>query len=264
MIGSSYLRGRESYDEGRTKGYIGLEKRYRNKWRRSVSFRVEDVDVGSLDFDAPQEIIDDKGSNLIAGIRLGVGKDARDDRFDPTKGYRFVAGIEQAAMDHTFTVVTSTLTQYRTIYVDLADRKTVLATKLHGGAIAGNAPAFEKFYAGGSASIRGFDYRGISTRGLQTGVASPERKDPIGSDWIILANAEIIMPLVTESLSALFFIDSGAIDTGGYRAAIGAGIEIKIPHWFGPIPMRFELATPIFKDSQDETQTFSFTVGGFF
>ena len=120
------------------------------------------------------------------------------------------------------------------------------------------------FYAGGSRSIRGFDYRGVSTRGLQTNVADPQREDPIGSDWIILGNAELIVPVVSDNLSALLFVDSGVIDSGGYRASIGTGIQIMLPHWFGPVPMRFEVAVPISKDDEDDTQFFSFSVGRLF
>jgi outer membrane protein assembly factor BamA len=54
------------------------------------------------------------------------------------------------------------------------------------------------------------------------------------------------------------------IDTGGYRAAMGTGIQILLPQWFGPVPMRFELATPFMKGEDDETQIFSFSIGGLF
>jgi len=57
-------------------------------------------------------------------------------------------------------------------------------------------------------------------------------------------------------------VDSGLIDSGGYRAAVGTGIQILIPQWFGPVPMRFEIAAPFMKDSEDDTQVFSFSVGG--
>jgi outer membrane protein insertion porin family len=151
----------------------------------------------------------------------------------------------------------------------LAERKTVLSTKLQASTIIGNAPVFEKFYAGGSHTLRGFDYRGVSTRGLPTtaaGVPIPgaKKKDPIGSDWLILANAEVTMPLVSENFAMLFFLDSGLIDSGGYRASIGTGIQILIPQWFGPVPMRFELAAPFMKDNEDETEVFSFSVGRLF
>jgi len=264
ITGSSYERDRESYNEQRTRGYLGLEKRYKNKWRRSVTFRLENVDVDSLDTDAPKEIVADKGDNALAGIRFGIGKDNTDDKFNPSRGYTFNAGFEPVAGDHTFGVLSGTYRWYKTLYEDLAERKTILATKLHAGAIFGDAPAFEKFYAGGQGSIRGFEYRGVSTRGLQQNVTTPKRKDPIGSDWVFLANAEVAVPVITEHISALFFVDSGAIDSGNYRASIGTGIQIMLPQWFGPVPMRFELAVPLTKDSEDETQAFSFSIGRLF
>jgi len=72
------------------------------------------------------------------------------------------------------------------------------------------------------------------------------------------------MPLISDNFAALFFVDSAAIDTGSYRAAIGTGIQIQIPNWFGPVPMRFEIAAPFMKDDVDKTRSFSFSVGGLF
>ena len=72
------------------------------------------------------------------------------------------------------------------------------------------------------------------------------------------------MPLQSDTFAALFFVDSGAIDSGGYRASVGTGIQLLIPRWFGPVPMRFEIATPIMRDSGDETQAFSFSIGRLF
>ncbi len=264
VMGSSYERWRESYNEKRTKGYVGFEKRLKNKWRKSISFRLENVDLSSVDIDAPKEVIDDKENNSLAGLRVGIGRNMTDSKYNPSEGYSFNAGYEQVGGDYTFGVLRGTFRYYKTLFEDLAERKTILATKLYGGAIVGDAPVYEKFYAGGQGSLRGFDYRGVSTRGLQTGVASPQRKDPIGSDWIFLANAEVIVPLAGDNLSALFFVDSGIIDTGNYRAAIGTGIQIMIPQWFGPVPMRFEIAVPFMKSDGDETQVFSFSVGRLF
>lgn len=269
VIGSSYEREQECYDEGRTRGYVGFEKRYKNRWRRSIGFRAENVDVDDIDFDAPKEIKDVDGGNAIAGVRFGIGRGLTDDRFNPSAGYSFNTSYEQVAGDHTFGILSATCRWYRTVYEDLAERKTVFGTKLHAATVLGDAPPFGKFYAGGSRSIRGFDYRGVSTRGRPTTaggvpIAGAEKKDPIGSDWIFLANAEVTVPLVGDNLSALFFIDSGAIDSGNYRAAVGTGIQILLPQWFGPVPMRFEIATPVMKDNEDETQVFSFSVGQLF
>lgn len=265
VTGSSWERDRESYDEGRIKGYIGFDKRYnRNRWHRSIGFRAEEVEVDSIDLDAPTEIKSVEGSNFIAGIKLGIKHDSTDDEFNPTTGSIFDASYEQVGGDHTFGIVKGTQRWYMTLHEDLAERKTVLVVKLLAATTVSDAPPFEKFYAGGTGTygIRGFDYRGVSTRGQNT--VTLEEDDPIGSDWLFLANTEVTVPLTGESLSLLFFVDSGMIDSGGYRVSTGAGIQILIPQWFGPVPMRFELATPIIKDDKDETRVFNFSVGRLF
>lgn len=254
------------YDEGRVKGYVGFEKRYKNHWRRSIGLRVENVQVDDIYVYAPKEIFDVKGYNFQTGVRFGIGRDMTDDRFNPSNGYKFNAGYEQITGDEDFGILQGSVVGFRTLHQDLADRKTVLAMKLLGATTFNYAPPFERFYGGGTSmySIRGFDYRGVSTRGLQTNVANPQREDPIGSEWIFLANAEVAVPVVSDNLSALFFVDSGAIDTGSYRASIGTGIQILIPQWSGPMPMRFEFAVPFMKDDDDETRVFSFSMRGLF
>ncbi|MBW2467614.1 MAG: outer membrane protein assembly factor BamA, partial [Deltaproteobacteria bacterium] len=193
VVASSYERVREAYDEERIKGYVGFEKRYKNKWRRSLSLRAEQVDVVDLDDRAPEEIQDVEGTNTLFGVRLGAGKNVTDDRFNPSKGYDFDFGYEQVGGDHSFGIASGTYRRYYTLHEDLAERKTVLSLKLHAASIVGDAPPFEKFYAGGSTSIRGFEYRGVSAR-------AGADEDPIGSDWIFLANAETAVPLVGENL----------------------------------------------------------------
>jgi outer membrane protein insertion porin family len=257
IAGSSWARGRESYDEQRKKGYLGFTRRMKEGRYRTLSFRFEDVGVENIDDDAPKEVRDVKGGNLLGGIRIGFGRDTTDEQFSPTKGISYEAGYEQVGGDHTFGILDGTYRWYKTLREDLAGRKTVLETKLYAATIIGDAPVFEKFYAGGLGSVRGFDYRGISPR-------SGSNKDPVGSNWIATASGEITVPLTKKALSGLLFVDTGMIDTGGIRAAVGIGIQIMIPQWFGPVPMRFELADPFIKNGDDNTQMFSFSVGSLF
>ncbi|MBN2019602.1 MAG: outer membrane protein assembly factor BamA [Sedimentisphaerales bacterium] len=262
--GSNWERYRESYNEERTKGFIGLEKRFKDKWRHGIGFRAENVEVKEIDANAPAEIQDVRGHNFLTGLRFSAGRDLTDSRFTPTTGENYDFGYEQVTGDFTFGILSGAYRRYFTLAEDLAERKTVLAIKLLGAAnIINDAPPFEKFYAGGTGTygIRGFEYRGVSTRAPRQ---NSTRKDPIGSDWIFLTNAETTIPLVGENISLLFFIDSGIIDTGGYRIGAGGGLQIMIPQWFGPVPMRFELAAPLLKDDEDETQAFSFSVGTLF
>lgn len=257
VAGSMFERGRESYDESRLTGTFGLDKRYPDDWHRGISFRAESVGVDDLDVTAPREIVEVKGDNMLFGTRFYIGRDTTDSRFRPSRGYNFDMGYEQVIGDHTFGILTATQRWYRTLHEDLAGHKTVLETKVHAGTVVGDAPPFEKFYVGGIGSMRGFDYRGISPR---SGVA----EDPVGSDWVLLGNFEVAVPLGSETFSWLFFTDIGTIEDGNPRASIGTGLQIQIPQFFGPVPMRFELGVPVLKDNQDDTQVFSFSVGALF
>ncbi|MCK5000787.1 MAG: BamA/TamA family outer membrane protein, partial [Anaerohalosphaera sp.] len=260
---SSFQRYQEVSEEERFRMYLGVEKRYEDRWRRGITLRVEEVTVGDLDSDAPSEIVKTKGRNDLFGLKFNIRKDTTNSRFTPSKGYHFNASYEQVTGDYTFGIVSATQRWYKTVYEDLAERRTILETKFHASSIVGDAPHFEKFFAGGSNSIRGFEYRGVSPRGINP-LTGTKGDVPIGSDWIVTANSELAVPITSEVFSWLFFADSGIVETGGVRASVGTGVQILLPQWFGPVPMRFEFAVPVAKDEQDDTQTFSFSVGALF
>jgi outer membrane protein insertion porin family len=266
VLGRSWKWFRESYDENRLKGAFEFEQRLGNYWRRSIGFRAENVRISDLDLDAPQEIRDVRGNSQLYGVKFGLGKTTVDDIYDPTVGWIGNAFYEQVTGDFTFGLLEGSYIHYIPLYEDVLGRKTVLSGRVRAATTVGDAPPFEKFYGGGTGhyGIRGFEYRGVSTRGFQTNVANPRKKDPIGSDWIFLAGTELVVPLIGQNFSAVFFLDSGTVDTGSYRLSIGGGIEIKLPQIFGNLPMRFELGFPLLKSEGDETQVFSFSGGGFF
>jgi outer membrane protein insertion porin family len=131
------------------------------------------------------------------------------------------------------------------------------AQALAAGQIFGDAPVFERFYGGGSGSIRGFEFRGISPR---QGI----RDDRVGGDFMLLTNAEYSFPLAGQVLRGVTFLDMGTVEPDfgihAWRAAIGVGARIYIKY-FGPIPLSFDLALPIAKQDGDNTQIFNFAFG---
>jgi outer membrane protein insertion porin family len=250
---SRYIRSLESYDETRTKGFVGFEERYKGGWRTGVDFRVEQVEVTNVDSNAPREISDWAGSNMLYGVRPNVGFDTTDNRFYPSKGIIFNAGYEQVTGCSTFGTLDGKFRWYKTVDEDFFERKTVLATKIQAAVTGADAPPFEKFYLGGSGSMRGFEFQGISKR---AGV----NDDAVGSDWMFMANTELAIPLNSDIFSLLVFVDSGTIQTGPYRVGAGSGLQIMVPQLLGPVPMRFEFTYPLRKGEQDETRVFSFSI----
>lgn len=262
---SAYVfdRGREVYTERRTGGMVSFGKRFERGrlrgWTGELAFRAEDASLRDPDIFAAREIHDDEGSHLLTSFKASLVRDRTDSRFVPTSGDRFHFGYEQFGIlggDESFGKITAGYTWYRTLRTDAFDRKSVLQLRAEGGAIIGDAPVFERFYAGGTGTIRGFEFRGVGPHmGLQN--------NNIGGDFLVLLGGEYSFPLIGESIRGLFFLDSGAVGSGVYRAAIGGGVRFTVD-LFGPVPLEFDLAIPVSSDADDEEQFFSFMVGRIF
>jgi len=154
--------------------------------------------------------------------------------------------------EFTYGAVSASVSYYRTVYMDLTERKTVWSSNIRGSQIVGDAPVFERYYAGGIGTLRGFDYRGVSPRGGAI-------DDPIGSDFLFLAGTEITHPFLEDVIYGKLFCDSGVVDEGPYRVGLGFGLELWIPQF--PVPMQFNFGFPVLFDDKDEKEVFSFSMG---
>ncbi len=255
-----FERGRDDYDEQRTGTTVSLGKRFLTGrfqgWSGELSFRMEDVTVDDIDVFASSEVRDDQGSNFLAAVKVTAVRDRTDNRFVPTSGDRTKIAYEQVAGPHIFGKLTGGYTWYRTLSTDVLERKKVLKLRGEGGVILGDAPVFERFFAGGTGSILGFDFRGVGERDgiIQTN---------IGGDFLLLLSAEYSYPLVGEKVRGHVFLNTGTAGTGAYRAAIGTGVRLTLD-LLGPVPLEFNLAMPVSSDSEDDEQVFSFLVGSLF
>ena len=250
-------RDRESYDEQRGGYMASVGRRFPNRWYVELAGRIEDVRLRNVDSTAPSEVRQDEGDNFLAGPKITFTRDRTDSRWMPSSGDRFQVSYEQIVGDHNFGEMVGDYRIYRTVWMDALDRKHIVAGRLTAGHIFGDAPVFERFYGGGIGSVRGFEYRGISPRGAGT-------SDQIGGEFMLLAGAEYTFPLVGDQLRGVLFLDTGTVEedfgVSSYRASAGFGVRWVIP-LLGQVPMSFDFGFPISKDSQDDTQIFSFSVG---
>ena len=121
-----------------------------------------------------------------------------------------------------------------------------------------NTPVYERFYAGGFRSMRGFEFRGVGPdiNGFK-----------VGGDFMFLNSAEYQVPIrANDQLYMVFFVDSGTVESTteikDYRVAAGFGLRITVP-MMGPVPIALDFGFPIVKAPTDNTQIFSFWVGFF-
>ncbi|MFM7836266.1 MAG: BamA/TamA family outer membrane protein, partial [Planctomycetaceae bacterium] len=100
---------------------------------------------------------------------------------------------------------------------------------------------FERYFAGGFQSFRGFRFRGVTPRD-DTGFS-------LGGTFQALGTVEYRLPLTADDMiSAVAFSDFGSVDDevtlSEFRATAGFGLRLTIPQ-MGPVPLAFDFAFPI-------------------
>jgi outer membrane protein insertion porin family len=149
-------------------------------------------------------------------------------------------------------------------YIKLAENYTFrYSLDLDYGKAYGNTtelPPFERFYAGGSRSVRGYSGNSLGEK--------DSNGDPVGGDRRVVTNLEMILPNPfserSQEIRLTGFIDGGYVwapgtqlDLGDMRYSAGVGLI-----WITPVGiMRFSLANPLNDKPGDDTTSFQFTLG---
>lgn len=262
-----FQRQRNAYDEQRLGFAFSLGKRFETGllegWAIEGALRVEGVDIDNLSTFPAKDIRDAKGTHTLTTLKGTIVRDTTDSILIPSEGYRLTLGWEQYGAfggDFSFSHASASATWYRTLRTDIFDRKSVLAVRGDIGANFGDTPVFERFYAGGFGSIRGFDFRGVSPR---AGVFD----NAVGGDFILLTGAEYSYPLYAKTLRGVVFVDMGTVEEDfeitDWRASVGFGFRLTVG-FFGPIPFVFDFGWPIAQAEDDSTRVFNFSVGASF
>ena len=262
-----FERGRVEFDERRAGGNVAFGRRLKweplKDWYGELALRVEEVNVDGLDIFTARRIRDDDGSTTLTSVKASLVRDHTDQRFIPTSGDRIRVSYEQFGVlggDAFFGKLLASYTWYKTLFRDEMERPHVISAKGSLGGIVGDPPVFERFYAGGIGSIRGFRFRGVSPRqGLDD--------DAVGGDFMLLLSSEYSFPLYGENLRGLVFTDMGTVEDNyeitQWRASIGGGVRLHLD-FFGPVPLEFDIAVPVLRDADDRDQVFSFFIGATF
>ncbi len=255
-----FTSGRETWDETRVGSVVSVGRLFKNRWYGEVAGRLESVNEDNLSSKAPPDVLASAGTSTLAGVKGTLVRDRTDSRWLPSTGDRIIVSYEQVAGDWDFGRLSGDYHTYYTVYVDALDRKHILAGRVTGATIFGDAPVYERFFGGGLGSVRGFDYRGISPR-------QGPGKEVVGGDFSFFAGGEYTFPIVGQNLRGVVFLDSGTVERNytitDYRVSTGVGLRIHVP-FFGQVPMNLNLGVPLMKSSDDDTQIFSFSIGWIF
>ncbi|MGO8703037.1 MAG: outer membrane protein assembly factor [Candidatus Brocadiia bacterium] len=235
---------------------IGVEKDLSDHWRVSFGPTIEGTEM----WDLSQHNIPDY--NAVNGYTPGYGAWSRlsytttPDTIIVNRGMRASLYVEPIYEDTPFVHSLLSASQFVPVYGEGFDAH-VLEVSANGGVIGGKAPVFDRFYAGGLGSVRGFDVWGISPQ--FDGV-------PIGGYWMLTGTAEYTFPIIHVGQEVYFrgamFTDYGDVETtpaelGRIRIGSGVGLRAVLPK-AGGLTAGINFGWPVISYRGDSTLVFTF------
>jgi translocation and assembly module TamA len=240
----------DAYDIFSVKGNAGVSYELTRQQTVSASLAVDYSDI--------EDALNPDGKRyLLVSTPLQYAFDNRDDKLNPTRGFRALAYVEptyDALNGNAFVK----LKGEGSAYYGLGDQnRFVLAGRVAMGSILGagldDVPADRRFYSGGGGSVRGYAYQGIG----------PEiNGKPTGG----LSYAETSVEIrynYNDKIGIVPFIDAGTVSARQFpdfgTVKVGAGIGVRYLTPFGPL--RVDVAVPLNPGPGDPSYGFYAGVG---
>ncbi len=239
------------YDETKTGGDIRLGREFSEYVRGNVAYRYERIEISDVDPTATNELKKEEGKNNISSVELSLTYDHRDNVFDPTRGEIIDGDFNIAGGafggDKDFFQFHARASKYFPIFGNsvLEFRTRLGLADAYGDT--DDVPIYERFFAGGAYSIRGYEERMV-------GPIDSVSKNPLGGNSLLIGSIEYTYP-VFDFLRFACFYDVGNvwkklsdIGSGGFKSGVGFGVRIKTP--IGPI--RLDYGIPLNKQAGED------------
>ena len=228
------------YDEERIGANIRFGKQFTEYISGGTSYRIEETEIDNLDTGASADLQREVGKNTLSIITFNLTRDTRDSVFSPTKGW-YLSGTTDVAGGFLGGDKDFYRLQMKTTYNIPLKFGSVLEFRLRTGIV--NAfndseyvPIFERFFAGGAYTIRGYNERKV-------GPLDSVTEDPIGGEGLVVGNIEYIIPIIDIIKLAAFF-DTGNVwsrvedfGSGSLKSGAGLGLRVKTP--IGPVNLDY-------------------------
>jgi len=276
LFGYPYLFGFDIYQHTRERerdvGYAWDERRRGFAFRFGkelteynslhLRMRFDEIKISDVAEDVSSELKAEAGEKSLHGLRLSFIRDKRDNIFDPHKGYYFNASVEDVGGFMGGDVDFIRYITQVSFYIPLFKKDWVLNLRLRSGIIdtygdTDRVPLYERFFAGGAYTIRGYDERSVGPR-------DPVSKDPIGGEAMLIGNAELTFPIYENIRGAVFYdignvwAEKDDIGSGGYKSSIGIGLRLKTP--IGPIRLDYGYGLD-YEEGEESNGKIHFSIG---
>ncbi|HWP01438.1 MAG TPA: autotransporter assembly complex family protein [Methylococcus sp.] len=202
---------------------------------------------GSVGLSGEQEAVTQQGITrdyTLLGVPLELKYDSTDSALDPTRGIRAAVTATPTqpvggAGGNTFVL----LQWAGSTYLDLGEPgRSVLALRGLIGDVQGagqlEIPPDKRFYAGGSATIRGYKYQSIGPRFATN--------RPAGGTAVVAGTVEFRQRFLKD-YGAVAFVDAGQVSADGppFTGTIGVGVGVGARYYTVIGPIRLDVAVPL-------------------
>ena len=230
----------------------------------SINRKLSDVWSATAGVTYEHEVIDQEDVgyhyNLLM-LPLSAYYDSTDlasPLLDPTHGFRISLNVQPTfsygSTQQTFVVVQGSISTYFDLHKLFAGDppgRTVLAARALSGVALGatqfSLPPDQRFYAGGSGTVRGYRYQSV---GPEFGNGYPVPGIPMGGTNMQAVNLELRQRVGTN-FGVVAFVDSGGVSSPSgsvYRVGVGTGVR----YYTSIGPIRFDIAVPTNRRPNDD------------
>ncbi|HEX3882532.1 MAG TPA: outer membrane protein assembly factor BamA [Stellaceae bacterium] len=247
--------------------------------RQTLKYTARSDDITDIQSDASLFIALQQGTHLTSSVGQVLLYDRRDNRIDPTGGWFVSEGNDFAGVGFGVDYVRTKVSggYYYSVWPEWVLSVTGEAGDIFGWG--GNPVLLQDRYFVGGDNLRGFAPAGIGPRdtvsndslgGNKYWLGSVTLGVPLGlpkelgitgrvfSDFGTLwGNDQKNITLTPAQLATTAGVQPSVFDSAAIRASVGIGFS-----WASPVgPIRLDLATPIKRESVDQTQFFRISFG---
>ncbi|MDX6767287.1 MAG: outer membrane protein assembly factor BamA [Candidatus Methylacidiphilales bacterium] len=246
------------YDQRRYGAAIRLGKALNDFWRVGLRYQAEVIDIYDVSTSLPNLIQNEEGARTKSSVLFNISYDNRDDLFLTRKGEKVEFSAEAAGGplmgDTKIWKLQLEGSKYYSLPWDLIlgfNGATGVADGFDSG---DTVPLYDRFFLGGSRSIRGFKYRDVGPKLSKSGGNDVVdiNGEPVGGQTMAYGNAEITYPIIDRVRGAIF-VDGGinntdTFDYGLEHFSLGTGVGLRLNLPIGPL--RLDLGFPVVKEKE--------------
>lgn len=250
---------RDGFQEERYGAVLMIEKKLLENLKLGVGTRIEFLNLSDIDEEIRAANEDLDGKDRIIGLvgTLFYKDESRDAAGDIKDGVRIKMALlpsyaDQGAYIKTFTSVLAT----KSLFENTNGVAHTISGRMTVGYATENTPFYEKFYAGGASTLRGFKRKSIRTA------------DGDGGQVLLSGSATYSFPIWQETVKGVVFLEAASVgdsfgDLGDFRAVGGLGVKANLMDTFLGGMIEAGVAIPLRKENDDELRPFYFIFGDY-